>query len=481
MNVLIYVPSYEGIINALVVESLAYIHHDCYDWKEKGYKFFFMIGKRMAIHNARQEAVNWALENEIDYIFWFDDDMVLDKAAPPLFTTLINHNKDFVAPLFFQRRPPYLPLLFKRNSYIDGIYTTYDNMLEYERGLIEVDGVGFGCALTKVEMFKKIPKPHFLQGETFGEDLYFCDKAKAYGYKIYCDTTIQVGHIGDSPVVWESSYKNNKEAAIVYTQQKKQKDFTYMDNLGGVVDIVMPCFHNFDVTKEAIESILNNTIACKWSLILINDGGDSQLERYFKQIEKYRDNVKHITNKKALGCVKATNQGLRMAKAPFICLVNNDIVIPDNMRHWLHRMIQVAKNEKVGAVSCVSNYVAGIQNVIYNSKIISAECISKFLIPFVAVYRKDVLDKIGLFDESFQDKNGASSGADIDHSIRMSNAGYGLKIVRDIFIYHYGSKSLEKASGSMDDVMKLHEKYIEVLKQKYGNDKIDNLFAIDII
>lgn len=481
VNVLFYVPSFLGLIDTLTIESIGYILFDCYDWKAKGYNFFFIVGKRMNIHDSRNHAVNWALENNMDYILWFDDDMVLDKGGKPLFSTLLSHDKDFVAPLFFQRRPPYLPLLFKRNEYLDGTYVTMDNMMDYERGLLDVDGVGFGCALTKIEMFKKIPKPWFVMGDSFGEDLYFCERAKAHGYKIFCDTTIQVGHIGDPPISWESSYKQHIDAAREYFKQKKEKDEKFIQESGGVVDICMPIYHNFEVTKKAIESILNNTIGTTFTLNLVIDGADKQVEQYVKNIAKYRNNVKYQVNKKSTGALSATNQVIRMATSPYICLMNNDVEVPENMKHWLHRLVQLCKPSHIGATAPVSNYVMGIQDVRDNGKIIGTECYAKFLIPFTTLYKKEVLDKIGLFDERFQLDNGFSGDGDLDISMRITEAGYAMMIARDVFIFHLGSQSLSKVSGCDENTIETFAVTRKILEDKWGKEKVDDLFKVEII
>ncbi len=481
IRVMFFIPSFLGMMDSQTVESIGYILFDCYDWKAKGYEFYFVVGKRMNIHDSRNNAAIWAIENNMDYILWFDDDMVLDKNTAPLFTTLMNHDKDFVAPLFFQRRPPYLPLLFKRMEYLDGTYVTMDNILDYDKGLLEVDGVGFGCALTKVEMFKKIQKPYFIMGETFGEDLYFCEKVKAAGYKIFCDTTIQVGHIGDPPVAWESTYKQHIEPARLFFQQKKAKDENHIKESGGVVDICMPCYHNFEITKKAIESVLNNTIGTTFTLNLVIDGADKELEKYVKQLAKYRDNVKYQVNKKSTGALSATNQVMKMATSPYICLMNNDIEIPENMKHWLHRLVQLCKPSNVAATAPVSNYVMGIQDVRHNATIIGSDCFAKFLIPFTTLYKKEVLDKIGLFDELFQLDNGFSGDADLDISMRITEAGYAMVIARDVFVYHHGSESLSKATGSFDNCIEANKITRQMLVDKWGKTKVDELFKVQLV
>ena len=61
--------------------------------------------------------------------------------------------------------------------------------------------LGTGCMLIKMSVFDKIEKPYFYYGDAgqeglMSEDVYFCDKAHQAGYDVWCDPTIEVGHVG---------------------------------------------------------------------------------------------------------------------------------------------------------------------------------------------------------------------------------------------------------------------------------------------
>lgn len=67
----------------------------------------------------------------------------------------------------------------------------------------ECNGLGMGFTLFKLSMFKKVPKPWFrtLQEYVPGQgmkmatqDLYFFERAAAFGYRFACDTRCRVGH-----------------------------------------------------------------------------------------------------------------------------------------------------------------------------------------------------------------------------------------------------------------------------------------------
>jgi hypothetical protein len=71
-------------------------------------------------------------------------------------------------------------------------------------GLEEVESIGMGVMLISRKVFEKLSEPWF---ETpwrtdkrgyIGEDVFFCRKATAAGFKIYIDHDVskEIGHIG---------------------------------------------------------------------------------------------------------------------------------------------------------------------------------------------------------------------------------------------------------------------------------------------
>lgn len=69
----------------------------------------------------------------------------------------------------------------------------------YGTEIFEVDGIGFGCMLTKVSILEDILQHYgtiFTPIDNYGEDLSFCIRAADLNYEIYCDPTIDISHIG---------------------------------------------------------------------------------------------------------------------------------------------------------------------------------------------------------------------------------------------------------------------------------------------
>jgi len=62
----------------------------------------------------------------------------------------------------------------------------------------EYNGLGMGCCLFKLEMFRKMPKPWFKTQQDSGgsatQDLFFFMNAAKYGYRFAVDGRVKVGH-----------------------------------------------------------------------------------------------------------------------------------------------------------------------------------------------------------------------------------------------------------------------------------------------
>lgn len=185
----------------LSVPSARYVEVECFESiynlkKPKGYKVDLFIPNNYSIDVSRNLIVKYAQENKFDYIFWVDSDIILPKDA---LIKLIAHDKDIVSGVYAykilggDKAVAKRFLLDKEDTYED---IPLKEIKEY-KGLMKVDGFGFGCVLTKTEVFNKIKYPHFIYTFDMGEDIFFCRKAQNEGYELFIDTTILCGHKGE--------------------------------------------------------------------------------------------------------------------------------------------------------------------------------------------------------------------------------------------------------------------------------------------
>lgn len=180
-----------GIPTAKYIESDTF--KSIYDMiVPEGYKVDFQYFYGYNIDQVRNLIAHWA--ERYDYLFSVDSDIAFE---PDTLVKMLAHDKDMVTGLYIQRKP---------GQHILELYRAGKGNIPYEeiygKGLVEVDGCGFGCVLVKSEVIRAIGYPQFVyksalnHNDTLSEDVYFCQRAKEKGFRIFADTSIICRHIG---------------------------------------------------------------------------------------------------------------------------------------------------------------------------------------------------------------------------------------------------------------------------------------------
>jgi hypothetical protein len=150
------------------------------------------------VQQMRNKCCNYAVENNYDYVFMLDEDMIYPSNSV---VKLIKHNKDFVVGSATQRIYPFFPTQYKKfseNNFKDKenrVFITKEN-----KDLIEIGSSGVVGALIKVSCLKKLKLPYFKveyqkDGKNIiGSDVYFCKKFKNKGFKLFLDPTVNYNH-----------------------------------------------------------------------------------------------------------------------------------------------------------------------------------------------------------------------------------------------------------------------------------------------
>lgn len=151
------------------------------------------------VYTSREQLAKMAITKEYDYVLWLDSDMTFN---PDTLERLLKdaEGRDFVSGVYYRRVAPYTPVLFNKLEMTeDGSmdWTGYDEGIP--EGIFEIGGCGFGCCLTSVDMLFDMMsnfRTLFQPIGNNGEDVAFCIRAKQMGYHLWCDSSIQCGHIG---------------------------------------------------------------------------------------------------------------------------------------------------------------------------------------------------------------------------------------------------------------------------------------------
>ena len=159
------------------------------------------------IASKRNSLVRMLLEKpELQWMLFLDSDMTPPRDIIP---KLLETHRDIVSALCVTRKPPYRPCV----GFVDpddGLRTTPLSEYGGPDPVKEVEWVGAGCVLIRRRVFESM-EPLWFEAtpEDQGEDSAFCLKARAAGFKIFCDTSQWVGHIGANAVTIEDTIKEN--------------------------------------------------------------------------------------------------------------------------------------------------------------------------------------------------------------------------------------------------------------------------------
>ena len=192
-------------------------------------------------------------------------------------------------------------------------------------------------------------------------------------------------------------------------------------------DVIVPNFVtavSLPIVLRCLESVRQHSPDAR--LILV-DNASPALEGIIPELASHPCVIK-ILNQENLGFVTACNQGLRASTADYIVLLNNDTqVVPG----WLERM-RAAFTRKVGIVGPRSNKNGTISGDLpWTEAHILAP--GEMLVFFCCMLSRQVIDTIGLLDESF----GVGLGDDDAYCWSAQQAGFDLCYLGDLTIWHH--------------------------------------------
>jgi GT2 family glycosyltransferase/glycosyltransferase involved in cell wall biosynthesis len=224
------------------------------------------------------------------------------------------------------------------------------------------------------------------------------------------------------------------------------------------VDIII-CVHNaFTEVQPCLQAVERHS-SRPYSLILVDDGSDSQTRDYLAKFVESREAIL-LRNETPRGYTKAVNQGLRHSRADYVVFLNSDTVVTAG---WLDRLVACASsNPRIGLVGPLSN-TASWQSI---PKVdsggdwagnplppdVTVEDMGRlvdqysaplyptmpFLNGFCLMIRRQVIDQIGFFDE---ENFGAGYGEENDYALRARKAGWLLALADNAYVYHAQSRS----------------------------------------
>ncbi|PIQ89377.1 MAG: hypothetical protein COV72_03280 [Candidatus Omnitrophica bacterium CG11_big_fil_rev_8_21_14_0_20_42_13] len=230
-------------------------------------------------------------------------------------------------------------------------------------------------------------------------------------------------------------------------------------------DIIILVWNELEATKDCISSILKNT-ETPYRLIIIDNASQPEARDYLAGLrEKFKD-LTIVRNEENLGYVKAVNQGIKLSSSEFVCLLNNDTIV---CRGWLGEMLNIAVNNfQLGIINPSSNTLAQALPKKYTLEAY-AESLNIFkgqwaelgqCSGFCMLIRREVINKIGLFDETYE----VGYFEESDYCRRAQRAGYQFARAKAAYVYH-----IERASfKNLSDKEKIFNKNRKLFESRWG-------------
>lgn len=171
------------------------------------------------VANFKNGIINYAIENEFDYIFFIDSDLVIN---PSTLNQLEKRKKDIISNVFWTKWEPNtieMPQVWLMDSY--DMFDDRNPKDHYQQtmefidkiripGVYKVGGLGACTLINRKALLKGVSFDRIYNVSFWGEDRHFCIRAVALGLELYVDTHFPAYHIyRDTDLEGVKNYKDN--------------------------------------------------------------------------------------------------------------------------------------------------------------------------------------------------------------------------------------------------------------------------------
>jgi glycosyltransferase involved in cell wall biosynthesis/predicted Zn-dependent protease len=245
-----------------------------------------------------------------------------------------------------------------------------------------------------------------------------------------------------------------------------------------LASIIVLCCNQLDFSRLCLESVLRHTHG-PYELVIVDNGSTDATPAYLEGLRGRPgpERVVVLRNEQNRGFAAGCNQALAEARGDYLVLLNNDTVVAAG---WLEGLVRWALHDwpQAGLVGPVSNYTsppqlvevdyagaAGIDAFAerrardYAGRALTTERLTGFCL----LFRRDVLEKVGLLDERF----GLGFFEDDDLGVRVRQAGFRLVVALDVFVHHFDSRTF--AGLGLDAHRQLQDNFA-LFKDKWGEE-----------
>jgi GT2 family glycosyltransferase len=251
-----------------------------------------------------------------------------------------------------------------------------------------------------------------------------------------------------------------------------------------LVSLIMPTYNGYEITKRAIDSIVDKSTYTNYEILLVDNNSDDETAlAYFDEINNHEKitvlRYPHPFNYSAIN-----NFAAKQAKGEIIGLINNDVEVINP--EWLTEMVSHAQREDIGCVGAMLYFdndtiqhagvimgiggVAGHShkqfkrdshgyfsrlNIVQNLSAVTAACL---------LVKKTVFEQVNGLNE----KDLTVAFNDVDFCLKVQAAGYRNLWTPYAELYHY--ESISRGAEDNPEKIARFNKEVGYMKDTWATD-----------
>ncbi len=188
------------------------------NWGKK-YDLIFIGKKGLQAAQARNRIIDKALSEKCTHAFFLDGDHLVTEHSLDYLVEVINDGGDvaMVSGLICKKGEQYQQVAWEVHE-VEGKDNFFQVTLPLDGRVYEVSTCAFGCTLIDLKKLQKLKKPYFkdtcFEGVNIRSDINLCKMFRDIGEKMFIDTRVLVGHLGQRRAVYpqNAEYYNQNQS-----------------------------------------------------------------------------------------------------------------------------------------------------------------------------------------------------------------------------------------------------------------------------
>lgn len=237
--------------------------------------------------------------------------------------------------------------------------------------------------------------------------------------------------------------------------------------------VILPTYNRYYSIKYAIQSVLRQTYK-KWELVIVDDSTSCDTSNYIQQLNNPK--VIYHKPKKKLGSARARNNAIKLSTGEILLMAEDDIWLEE---HCIEEIVKTFTEQHADAVCFKMRFIKGLnieekydphifyplaKSVVHSNEIPyvwhdwfgemsesrdSGKYVQVRACPSVFAMRRDVLEKVGYYDEKYI---GNCYREETDLQLRIVRSGHKIVYTPKTFCFHFRFEGKTEGNRAMNQI-----------------------------